>query len=310
LAQDFELEQPAVTRQFHGDCEKTLAVAEALYVKSTDPSTKARACFYEGGAWGLKGRWEVTRGNWMDAYHAGKEGRSYLKKAISLDPHLYDAYLGLGIYDYYAATLKGVQALLSSLLMHGDRKRGLAETRMALQKGKHARVEAMLFLIDMYTSWEKQPQEALPLARTLHETYPQSPAMHLVLISALSANHQWDAAGHEATIFLQRAEQEKPFYNKHFIPAGLYYVGMSALYKGDSQTCTDRMNTLIASPGLSPNSRWLTFAYLRKGQAYDLEDKRELAVKEYKRVLARPDVWQSQEEAASGLKNPFKEENH
>ena len=52
---------------------ETLRVAEALG-KSKDPSDKARALFYQGGALGLRGCFEVTQHHWLDAYRSSKRG--------------------------------------------------------------------------------------------------------------------------------------------------------------------------------------------------------------------------------------------
>ncbi len=99
--------------------------------------------------------------------------------------------------------------MLSKLLMHGNRKRGIEEIERALKNGRHARVEAILFLIDIYTSWEKQPEKAVSLARQLYQKYPQSPAMHLALIGTLSAAKQWDLVSAESEKFLKLAHARK-----------------------------------------------------------------------------------------------------
>src|SRR5262249_21154788 len=159
---------------------------------------RAQGYLYAGGALGLRGRMEVTQHHWLSAYRFGKRGHADLKKAIALDPRLEDAYLGLGIYDYYADTLKGVQAVLSAIMMHGDRQRGLAEMKRAMRQGKHSRVEAKLFLMDAYASWEKQPENALAIAQELYQEFPHSPVMHLALIGAEKENKQWDQVTSES----------------------------------------------------------------------------------------------------------------
>ena len=84
---------------------------------------------------------------------------------MELDPTLYDAYVGLGIYDYFIDTMSGVQAVLAAHLIHGDKARGLRELQLAIDKSQHARVEAMTFLIEIYNAEEHTPAKALPLAQ-------------------------------------------------------------------------------------------------------------------------------------------------
>jgi len=304
LAQNFEIRQPEVIRRFEYDSEQTIRVAETLE-KSKKADDRARALLYEGGAWGLRGRFEVTQRHWLDAYRAGKRGRGCLKKALDLDPQLDDAYLGLGIYDYYADTLRGVQAVLSALLMHGDRKRGIEEIERAKNNGKHARVEAMLFLIDIYASWEKQPGKAVALARELYRDYPQSPAMHLAVISTLAAAAKWESMSEESAAFLDACRKGTPFYGPAQLPAALYYTGLGALHLEHPDLCIERMNDVLKMKDIPSESRWMTFAYLRRGQAYDIQGKRAQALADYKRVLARPDVWDSYKEASSCVKTPW-----
>ena len=54
------------------------------------------------------------------------------------------------------------------------------------------------------------------------------------------------------------------------------------------------------------SSRWVSFAYLRRAEIYDLRGDREAALRDYRTVLARPDFWGSHEEAQRYLHDPFK----
>ena len=135
---------------------------------------KALAYLYEGGAEGLKGRWLVTQKVWVKAYFRGKSGNHFLRKAVELDPELYDAYMGLGIYDYFTDTLPGVQGVLAYLFIHGDKDHGLKELQLAIDKGQRARVEAMVFLTEIYMAEEKTPEKAFPLAEALHKEFPRA----------------------------------------------------------------------------------------------------------------------------------------
>ena len=60
-----------------------------------------------------------------------RDADHYLRQAIDLDPDLYDAYLGLGIYDYFTDTLPGVQGVFFPEEMSGSRS-GLGITRNGL----------------------------------------------------------------------------------------------------------------------------------------------------------------------------------
>jgi tetratricopeptide (TPR) repeat protein len=253
----------------------------------------------------LWGRWLVTRHEWVSAYFAGKRGHKRLKEALELNPELYDAYLGLGIYDYYTDTLSGVQAVLAAMLIHGDKKRGLKELQMAIDHGEHARVEAMCFLVEIYTTEENTPAKALPLAQALHKEFPQSPAMHLIEVSTLYTMKAWEDMLPLAEDLLQKSEKEDPWYTHRYIPPARYCIGVAKLWdKHDADGTYAEMEKILADG--EGSSRWITFARLRRGQIYDLRGDRLKALQDYRAVLSRPDFWDAHKEARQYLKDPFK----
>ncbi len=305
LAQEFEYPLPDIRKRFLEESEKTIAVAKALEASSSDKKTKAHAYLYWGGAEGLRGRWLVTQKEWVNAYFAGKRGARYLKRAVELDPTQYDAYMGLGIYDYFTDTLSGVQAVLAAILIRGDRLRGLKELQMAIDKAPHARVEAMTFLIEIYNAEENTPEKALPIARALRKEFPQSPAMHLMEMSTLYIMKDWDAVLPEARDILEKSEHESPWYTHHTIRAARYCIGVGLLFgKKDLDGALEQFNKIIDEK--HDESRWTTFAILRRGQIYDLRNNRGKALQDYGQVMSRPDVWSTHKEASQYMKQPFK----
>jgi hypothetical protein len=54
---------------------------------------------------GLLARWEAITGHWHAAYRHGRQAFKAQQKAIEINPAQYDAYLGVGIFHYYTATL-------------------------------------------------------------------------------------------------------------------------------------------------------------------------------------------------------------
>jgi tetratricopeptide (TPR) repeat protein len=304
LAQKLEFSLPDVEKKFETNYQKTIEVAEAQAESATDDKTKALAYLYWGGAEGLKGRWLVTQKSWVSAYFRGKSGNSYLRRAIELDPQLYDADMGLGIYDYFTDTLPGVQGVLAYLFIHGDKARGLKELQMAIDKSEHARVEAMMFLIEIDMSEENQPEKALPLAEELHKEFPKSPFMHLTEITVLYHMKKWTETMKEAQLFLEESEKETPYYTTEGIRPARYCLGVAALYgRHDPDLAFAYMSQILKTIDAS---RWVSYAYLRRGQIYDLKEERDKALQDYQTVLSRPDIWGSHTEAETYIKNPFK----
>jgi tetratricopeptide (TPR) repeat protein len=305
LAQQFDKDLPDIRARLEKDYQATVQVAEELLKSTDDPQIKAQACLYMGGAQGLKGRWLVTQKQWVKAYFLGKNGHKMLKRALKYDPTLYDAYLGLGIYDYFTDTLGGAQKVLAALLIRGDRQRGLKQLQWAIEKGQHARVEAMMFLIEIYTWEEDTPEKALPLAEALHREFPKSPAMYLAELIEYYELKRWDKVKTTAQDYLERSQQETPYYTRDGVFPAWYCLGIAALWgERDREKCGMYMDRILRED--EPTSRWVTFAHLRRGQVYDLQGEREKALKSYKEVLSRPNFWGSHHEARTYLKQPFK----
>ncbi|HID38369.1 MAG TPA: hypothetical protein EYP36_02500 [Calditrichaeota bacterium] len=74
------------------------------------------AKFYLGAIYGNLGRYYIMNSSWIKAYWYGSEGKDLLKEIIESNPEYYNAYLGLGIYHYYADILPGVIKVLSYIL--------------------------------------------------------------------------------------------------------------------------------------------------------------------------------------------------
>ena len=63
----------------------------------------------------------------------------------------YDAYLGLGIYNYLADVLPKFVKVLSFILgINGDKELGLKQIRLAHEKGVFTKTEALFFLGAIY----------------------------------------------------------------------------------------------------------------------------------------------------------------
>jgi tetratricopeptide (TPR) repeat protein len=305
LAQDFDFKLPAIEKRLEEDYQKTVAVAEVQLKEATTDHDRGLACLYWGGAEGLKGRWLVAQRVWVKAYFLGKNGNALLHRALAYDPTLTDAYMGIGIYDYFTDTLKGVVGALSHLLIHGDRKRGLEELQRAIDQSQHARVESMIFLIEIYTSEENTPEKALPLTQQLHKEFPTSPAMHLAEIMAYYGMKSWPDVMVEGKKFLDLSQQQTPWYSKEGERPALYCMGVAELWGlHDQASALAHMNQILE--GGIDSSRWVTFAYLRRGQIYDAQGQREKALADYKIVMDRPEFWGSHNEAAQYLDHPFK----
>lgn len=144
----------------------------------------ARNYLYQGMTYALRARLEGLRDRDLPTARAGKKMRSLLLKSLELDPNLTDAYLGVGIYNYFVDTLSAIVKILSFFigLPGGNRVRGLQQLQMAAEKGDLARAEAKFYLAKDYSRPnERQYARSLELFQQLANEYPHNPLWPMLI---------------------------------------------------------------------------------------------------------------------------------
>lgn len=131
--------------------------------------------FYLGAVYGNLGRYYAAKGDWIKAFYYGRKTKSLHRRVIERDSTVYDAYLSLGLYNYYAATLPRFVDIVASLFgLDGDREQGMTQLRIAEQKGVLAAIEGKFFLANVHAE-EGNYEEALRLYDELCRRFPVNP---------------------------------------------------------------------------------------------------------------------------------------
>lgn len=171
-------------RQFEAAANRAIDATEAWTAR--EPG-RAEAWFYDGAAYGARVQWRVLRGEHLAAARDGKHIKESLETALGLDPSLYDAQFGVGLYRYYAAVAPSALRMLRWLLMlpGGDRAGGLEQMRTASERGVLVRGEADYQLHIVYLWYEHRFDDALRLIDSLRARYPRNPLFHQARASIL-----------------------------------------------------------------------------------------------------------------------------
>ncbi|MGH9446409.1 MAG: hypothetical protein ACRD3O_11885 [Terriglobia bacterium] len=144
----------------------------------------AKSYLYEGMAYALEGRLAGLRAQDLATARAGKKMRARLITAIKLDPNLTDADAGLGLYNYFVATLPTIVKMLRFLvgLPGGSRKTGLQEMEKAAEHGNLVRAEAKFYLAKDFTRKDElQFAKSLQLFQQLALEFPENPFWKLMM---------------------------------------------------------------------------------------------------------------------------------
>ena len=144
----------------------------------------ARSHLYMGFAYALRARLEGLHDRDLPTARAGKKMRTHLLKALELDPSLTDAYLGIGIYNYFVDTLSSIVKFLSIFigLPGGSRTEGLHQLQVCAEKGELVRAEAKFYLAKDYSrANEKQFAKSQRLFGELQEEFPHNPLWPMLI---------------------------------------------------------------------------------------------------------------------------------
>jgi len=199
---------------------KTIDIAKEMLDKNEDDID---ALFYIGNAYGYIGRRYGETGSWIRAYWYGRKGTNYLKKVIKKDPDYYDAYLGLGMYRYYADVLPKYIKVLSFLLggLGGDSEKGIDEVILASSKGNLIRGEAKFLLAsEIYFNYEKNYEEALPLLKELTTNYPHNLFFKYSLAGCYRNLYKYDLSVQT----IEKALQSESLNEYPYLRSQFYYI--------------------------------------------------------------------------------------
>ncbi len=153
------------------------------------------ALYCLGGAYGNTGRAYVLNGQWWKGFWKGKKGFKVLEKVVKKDPDYYDAYLGLGIYHYFTATLPKIAKVISFLFggPTGDKEEGIREFELVRDNSTLLAIEARKILLRV-SRWEEDWDGFYNGSKWLAEHYPENPHFQIPYIYGLTQHNSYKDA--------------------------------------------------------------------------------------------------------------------
>jgi tetratricopeptide (TPR) repeat protein len=234
------------------------------------------ARFFLGGAYGYKARYLALQEEWWGAYRTGKKGVHHLEKVVEEDREFGDAYLGLGIYHYYADVVPKIVKIFGALVgLGGDRERGLEEIRRARRDGLLVEEECRFFLAEIESTFEHDQWAALVWARSLREEYPENELFTWLHARVLDELHLTDLAIAEWTELRGRVRGSR------LIGFVEYRLARSVLFGGDFAGAAAKLRELL-DYGRLGSARITMWGRLRYGLALDFLGRHEEALAQYR----------------------------
>ncbi len=151
------------------------AAADAKKACDEYPAQNAMIYFLRGMVLGSEGMVHLQDKEYLDSYSKGKSAVAALEKSLEIDPANYDAYLGLGLFEYYCSKLTGAVKILAWLIgFSGNSEKGIEYVTKAMTQGRYSEGAAKVFLAYAYIQYEDKLDEGVELAKTLRERYPRN----------------------------------------------------------------------------------------------------------------------------------------
>ena len=254
--------------------------------------------YYLGAAYGLLTTYEasVTR-NFNAAVDNARLGVEQHEKASQLNPNLADAYLSLGLFNYFVGKLPWITRQLVKLGgISGNRQRGIDWVRRAMEQGQYVNDDARTVLIAIYRR-EGRYSDALKLVEELQQKYPRNYLFRLERANVLSLLNQ-PCESYAAFQQVLKDESAQAIADQI-----RYQYGQALLEHGEYEYAA--LQFAVAAQMPNADEALVTLAQLGRGQAFDAAERRLQAQIQYQNVLKRPDAFDSRKDARKYLARPY-----
>jgi hypothetical protein len=305
---------PKIVEQFKEWTRTAKLLAEARLKKNPKD---AEALYFLGATQGLKAAFAgAVERSFVSALRNGSDAVDRHRETIKLDPGYHDAELTIGMQDYIVGGLALPYKILAGMTgTRGSKKRGLATLERVMREGRWAKDDARVMLIPLYKR-EKRYGDAAVLARELAARYPKNYLFKLEYADALVSQAATERAGGDAAsvsntereafaifdgLLRDRATRDAAARQLDLIH---FQYGEALFVAGQLERAAKEFLAAAAVPNAEANQA--TLARLRAAQTLDLAGKRADALAQYKLVAARPNVYDSLEEARRGLREPYR----
>ncbi len=148
---------------------------ESVVKKFEDASLNTEQKFYFSTIYGYLARVYGVDGSWWSAFRTGLKAKNLAEEVIKANPNFYDAYLVVGMLNYYSDRLSGVAGFIAGALgFSGDREKGLAQLRLAYEKGSLTFGQSAQTLIEVYSNLEDNETAAIPVYENFLKSFPEN----------------------------------------------------------------------------------------------------------------------------------------
>jgi predicted Zn-dependent protease len=269
-------------KAFNDAIARAMELAQARLATHPDD---AHALYSLGVSYGLRANYKfLVRKAWLDALRDATQARKAHNRATEIDPNFTDARLVQGVYDYVVGSLPFHWKLLGFLAGYrGDRERGIATLKLVAEKGRVNRADAAVLLCAIYRR-ERRAQDAVPLLDNLIQRFPRSYLLRLELVQMYGDLGEKDKALAVIAKVQELKRDHAPGYDQLPEEKIRYTRGNLLFWYNDLDIALEDMKFVTArADALDLNTG--VYAWLRLGQIYDLQGRRQPAIYAYQKTI-------------------------
>lgn len=153
--------------------------------------------FFIGGALTYMTFYFGLQGKYWSALVYGVKALKWVQKTVKIDSTIYDAYLGLGGYDYFKGQFP---------FWRSEKEKGIKKIELAIEKGQYSTVAAADGLGQLLMR-ENRYKEAEKILESIVKKYPQSRTLKHPLIETYIALKEWNKAENQSLELLRLSER-------------------------------------------------------------------------------------------------------
>jgi hypothetical protein len=151
--------------------DKSLELANQKLTEKTTAELK----YLIGSIYYNKSIAEARSGNYLQALWTSNQMKSNLEEAVKIKPDLYDAFLGLGLYNFALSQIPSTLEWAANLVgITADKELGLAYVNKTVEKGKLSKIDAQYYLSQLYSRVIVDHPAAKELLNNLVRRYPKN----------------------------------------------------------------------------------------------------------------------------------------
>lgn len=260
---------------FIAESDRVIDKAEqTLEDNPDDPDART----YLGATYGYRAMANLQAKNYLKASWDVRNCYAHLSEAIKKNPQQYEAYLGMGIFNFLIGALpKTSQTLMNLVGITGNKELGIQQLRIAAEKARYTRNDARFALGLLYVYYKGEYDKGLGYLKPLLQRYPNN----IPLLYALGNIEAQLKKMPTAIAYYKKVLSLSDTHFQQFTVYSNYRLGEALFRSNDFENSKRAMQKFIKSNTDQP---YKATALFRLAESYELLGNRQFAVQLYQRI--------------------------